>query len=88
MTEEEKDHYSADRNHWCIVKYAGATPVYYAGYYGKYNGQENVLPAFTTDFNQALKLHSKIAAEQLFASLKRHAVNNFSECNVEDHRWM
>lgn len=88
QTEEQKDHFSPDRNHWCIVKYSNYTPVYYAGYFGKYNGQDGVLPAFTTDFNQALKLHSKIAAETVFHNLKRHTPEPFEKAKVEDHKWM
>lgn len=88
MNDEQKDHYSPDRNHWCIVKYADHTPIYYAGYFGKYNGSNDPLPAFTTDFNQALKLHSRIAADTLFSNLQRHTPQPFEKCKVEDHRWM
>lgn len=88
MTQEQKDHFSSERNHWCIVKYSNYTPIYYAGYFGKYNGHEEVLPAFTTDFNQALKLHSKIAAEALLNDLKKHTLEPFKNANVEDHAWM
>lgn len=87
-TTEEQEHFSPDRNHWCIVKYAGTIPLYYAGYYARYNGQKESLPAFTSDFDQSLKLHSKIAAEVLFNNLKRHSADNFNDCKVEDHSWM
>jgi hypothetical protein len=88
LTEEQKDHFSSERNHWCIVQYTGShTPFYYAGYFGKRLGQE-MKPAFTLDFNGALKLHSKIAAEELLRELMRHVPELFGACKVEDHRWM
>jgi hypothetical protein len=88
QTEEQKDHFSSDRNHWCIVKYTSNLPMYYAGYFGAYSGQTETAPAFTSDFNKALKLHSRIAADELFTELKRHTPLPFTEAKVEDHRWM
>jgi len=98
QTEEQKDHFSADRNHWCVVEYQGATPWYYAGYFGRSGGGKDefgmpivssIKPAFTIDFNEALKLHSKIAAENILNNLKKHASSSLTNsCKVEDHRWM
>lgn len=82
-TEEEKDHYSPDRNHWCLVKYLGSTPMYYTGWFAD---TENLRPAISIDFNKALKLHSKIAAEQIINGLKSCA--NITDFKVEDHKWI
>ncbi len=89
QTEEQKDHFSPDRNHWCIVKYSKnqPPPIYYQGYFGKWQGGE-LLPAFGLDFNEALKLHSKIAAETLLHKLTRHAPETMEGAKVEDHKWM
>lgn len=82
QTQEEKDHYSPDMNHWCLVKYVGATPMYYTGWFG---GKE-LKPSISIDFNEALKLHSKIAAEQVMNGLK--FCSNVKGFKIEGHKWM
>lgn len=88
---ETKDHFSPDRNHWCIVKYFNHAPLYYVGYFGKNDsgaGDKELLPAFTLDFNKALKMHSRIAADGLLKELNRHSEQAVAECKVKDHKWM
>lgn len=87
LTQEQKDHFSSERSHWCVVKYTRATPWYYAGYFGAYQGQQELRPAFTIDFNNALKMHSRIAADEVLYNLKRHAPESVNDCKVEDHMW-
>lgn len=81
LTDEEKQHFSGKNNHWCIVHYIGGTVFYYEGYFGK--GK----PAFTADFNDALKCHSRIAANQILLGLKACSGFDCSEYKVEDHAW-
>lgn len=80
-TEEELDHFSGKRNHWCIVTYIGGMLFYYEGYFGK--GK----PAITSDFNDALKCHSKIAAQQILLGLQACSGFDCSDYKVEDHAW-
>ena len=82
-TEEEKDHYLPERNHWCLVEYVGSTPMYYTGWFG---GKEKLKPSVSIDFNKALKLHSKIAAEQIVNGLK--SCSNVVYFKVEEHLWV
>ncbi len=86
MEEEKKDHYSPERNHWCIVKYVGSTPFYYTGWFGKNMGDEKMKPAISIDFNEALKLHSKMASEMVLNGLK--SCSGTHDFKVEDHKWM
>jgi len=82
LTEEELDHFSGKRNHWCIVTYMGSyTPFYYMGWFGE--GK----PAVTIDFNKALKCHSKIAANIVLEGLKSCSGFDCSDYKVEDHAW-
>ncbi len=86
MTEEQKQHYSNDKNHWCIVKQMGATPFYYTGYFGKNEGEEIMKPSLSMDFNEAVKLHSKIAAEMVLSGLK--SCSGVKDFIVQDHKWI
>ena len=86
MKKEENEHYSSEKNHWCIVNYISGTLYYYTGWFGKNNGDDIMKPAISIDFNDALKMHSKIAAEKVLNGLKScSGVKNFI---VEDHKWM
>lgn len=88
QTEEQKYHFSPDRNHWCIVKYYnGSVPLYYQGFFGAPQGFE-LKPSFGFEFDQALKCHSKIEAERILGKLNRHAQESVEGCKVEDHKWM
>lgn len=85
-TEEEKDHYSSERNHWCIVSLLNGTPFYYTGWFGKNNGDNLIKPAISIDFNEALKMHSKKAAEMVLNGLKScSSVEGFV---IQSHKWM
>lgn len=80
MNVEEQDHYSSDRNHWCIVSQLNSVPFYYTGWFG--DGK----PAITIDFNKALKMHSKMAAEMVLNGLK--SCSSAEGFVIQDHRWM
>lgn len=85
-TEEEKAHYSPEINHWCIVWLVKGATLYYTGWFGKNHGDEIMKPALSLDFNEALKMHSKIAAEMVLNGLKScSSVENFI---IQDHKWM
>lgn len=81
MTEQEKDHFSGKRNHWCIVTYVYNAPCYYEGFF------KNNQPVLTFDFNDALKLHSKIAANHILHKMKTCGTIDVSKYKVEDHAW-
>lgn len=83
LTDEEKQHFSGNNNHWCIVDYINGTPFYYMGWFGGIEPK----PAFTIDFNDALKCHSKIAANQILNGLKSCSHFDCSHFKVEDHAW-
>jgi hypothetical protein len=88
QTEEQKDHFSPDRNHWCIVRYVKGTPLYYQGYFAASNKDMfdaptmhlPLKPAFGIDFNDAAKFHSKIAAEFVFQNLQRYSKDAVKDC--------
>lgn len=86
-TAEQAAHFSPDLNHWCIVSYVNQTPFYYTGYFGSNKAQNIELqPALSIDFNNALKCHSKIAAEQILTGLKNCSkADNFV---IEDHKYI
>lgn len=86
--ENKEDHFSSDKNHWCLVNYLGNTPFYYTGWFGKNNGDQNYKPGISIDFNEALKLHSKIAAEQVLNGLKNCSGVDANFFKIEDHAWM
>ena len=82
MTEQEKrDHFSGDRNHWCIVTYISHTPFYYEGFF------KNNEPVFTISFNDAMKCHSKFAVEHILNKFKSCTSVDTSKFKVEDHAW-
>lgn len=69
-------------NFWCIVTYIGATPFYYAGYYGRHSGEVELRPALTSDFNQSMKLHNREEAVRILSRM------NKPEWKVEEHAYM
>lgn len=66
---------------WCIVTYVGSTPMYYAGYFKAHYG-EPLKPVISVSFDDALKCHSKEAAQKILNNL------NVSGWKVEDHMYM
>lgn len=85
MATEIEDHYSSERNHWCIVMYINSTPLYYTGWFGKNINDDIMKPAMSTDFESALKLHSKIAAQTVLNGLQ--SCSKSSGLKIEDHMW-
>ncbi len=86
QTPEQKDHYSPDRNHWCIVCLLNQVPFYYTGYFGTNTGSQILQPKISIDFNDALKMHSKIAAQQVLTGLK--SCSKADGFIIQDHKWM
>lgn len=86
LTTEQIDHFSGNRNHWCIVHYLNYTPFYYMGWFGE-TKDKVFKPAFTIDFNKAMKCHSRIAANEILNGLKSCSQTDCSEYKVEDHAW-
>jgi hypothetical protein len=81
------EHYDSRKNHWCIVTYVGSTPWYYTGYFGKIHNQVSMKPAISIDFEKALKMHTKMAAEQVLQGLIECSGVKKDEYKVEDHAW-
>jgi len=81
-TPEEIDHFSGKRTHWCIVYYIQYTPFYYMGFFNSENK-----PAFTIDFNKAMKCHSRIAAQQILDGINSCSGIGENNFKVEEHAW-
>lgn len=69
---------------WCIVTYVkeGTAPLYYCGYYKNYNGETELKPVLSHNFNDALKLHSKQEAVRIKQSMGKLL------WKVEEHAYM
>lgn len=72
-----------NRKYWVIVSYSfdKTTPAYYLGYYGQASPEGKQQPAFSFDFNKAVKWDSSEASSEVMGYL------GIDECLVEEHEY-